>query len=163
MSAPISVVVQRPDMPTALSVHPSMIFLRYVGDTLPLTVFGTFSDGSVADVTQTTQLTVNSENASVAVAQNGIVTAVNSGQTYIDLQYGSVVAKISVSVPTAIRGDLNGDGKVDKSDVAIITDARNTPANGPNDARDLNHDGIINVLDARIDATLCTYSGCATQ
>jgi len=60
-------------------------------------------------------------------------------------------------------GDLNGDGQVDKSDLNILMDALNTPANGPNDARDLNHDGVINALDARILVTLCTHPGCAVQ
>jgi hypothetical protein len=40
---------------------------------------------------------------------------------------------------------------------------RGQQANGPNDLRDLNGDGVIDVLDARIDATLCTRAGCATQ
>jgi Dockerin type I domain len=161
-SAPISVVVERADRPTALSVHPAMAAFRFVGDTLPLTVYAKFSNG-LTDVTQSAHLIATSENSAVATAQNGTISAVNSGQTDIDLQYGSVKAKIHVSVPPAIRGDLNGDGIVDKSDVAVIMDALNTPANGPNDARDLNHDGVINLLDARIAATLCTHPLCASQ
>ena len=33
--------------------------------------------------------------------------------------------------------------------IPILKD-RNTPAAGPNDPRDLNHDGTIDILDARI-------------
>jgi hypothetical protein len=162
-SASISVIVERADLPTALSVHPAMAIFRYVGETLPLSVFATFSDGSTIDITQSTELTATSENSAVATVQSGIISAASSGHTNIDLQYGSVTAKIPVSVPSTIRGDLNGDGMVDKVDVAIITDALNTPANGPNDARDLNHDGVINALDARIVVTLCTHPGCTSQ
>ena len=162
-STSISVVVERADPPTKLSVHPAMAIFRYVGETLPLSVFATFSDGSMADVTQSTHLSATSEDSSFATVQNGIISAVSSGQTNIDLQYGSITSKIPVSVPSTIRGDLNGDGIVDKSDVAIITDVLNTPANGPNDARDLNHDGVINALDARILVTLCTHPGCTSE
>lgn len=60
-------------------------------------------------------------------------------------------------------GDVNGDGKIDKLDIGLVTQALNTPANGPYDPRDLNHDGVINLLDARILVTLCTFPGCATS
>jgi hypothetical protein len=162
-SASISVVVERADAPTALSVHPAMAIFRFAGETLPFSVFATFSDGSTIDVTQSTHLSTTTEDSAFATVKNGTISAVSSGQTNIDLQYGSITAKIPVSVPSTIRGDLNGDGIVDKADVALITDALNTPANGPNDARDLNHDGVINALDARIVVTLCTHPGCTSQ
>jgi Dockerin type I domain len=162
-STSISVVVERADLPTKLSVHPAMVIFRYAGETLPFSVFATFADGSMADVTQSTHLSATTEDSAFATVKNGIISAVSSGQTNIDLQYGSITAKIPVSVPSTIRGDLNGDGIVDKADVALITDALNTPANGPSDARDLNHDGVINALDARIAVTLCTHPGCTSQ
>lgn len=61
------------------------------------------------------------------------------------------------------RGDVNGDGQVDIVDLDLVMNALNTTASGPHDLRDLNHDGVINVLDARILVTLCTYPGCATS
>ncbi len=71
-------------------------------------------------------------------------------------------AAVSLTVSTGpMRGDINSDGQVDKLDLALITSALNTPASGPNDPRDLNHDGVINILDARILVTLCTNPGCA--
>ena len=48
------------------------------------------------------------------------------------------------------------DGDIDIDDLAIILDARNTPALGPDDPRDLDGDGLITVLDARILVTLFT-------
>jgi hypothetical protein len=57
--------------------------------------------------------------------------------------------------------DYNGDGVIDQRDVAILNSALNTPATGPNDPRDLNQDGVINILDSRILITQCTLPGCA--
>jgi hypothetical protein len=162
-SVPVSVDVQRADTPTSLLADPAALTLRFVGDTLPLTVWGTFAGVGQLDVTQSSQLTTQSENPNVATAQNGMITARGPGQTSIDVTYGSITVKIAVTVPTSIRGDLNGDGQVDRADLNIIMDVLNTPANGPNDARDLNHDGVINVLDARILVTLCTHAGCTAQ
>jgi hypothetical protein len=121
--------------------------------------------GSVRlEITQSSLLSVTSQNPSVASFGNGIVTAVGSGQTTLTVRYGALTpVTVVVTVPKSIPGDLNGDGQVDTSDLNIILAALNTPANGPSDARDLNHDGVINALDARILVTLCTHSGCAIQ
>ena len=62
-----------------------------------------------------------------------------------------------------ISGDLDGDGDVDQTDLAIVLSARNAPANGATDPRDLNKDLRIDLLDARVLTTLCTRSKCATQ
>jgi hypothetical protein len=45
-----------------------------------------------------------------------------------------------------VLGDVDLDGDVDKSDLNLVLAARNTPASGPNDLRDLNGDGTIDVL-----------------
>jgi hypothetical protein len=76
--------------------------------------------------------------------------------------YSAATQNVSFTV-AAMRGDLNGDGQVDLADLHILDSFLNKPANGPNDPRDLNHDGVINALDARILVTLCTYSRCATR
>lgn len=52
------------------------------------------------------------------------------------------------------RGDINNDGSIDSTDLWLILGARNKPASGPDDPRDLDHDGKITVLDARIEALL---------
>jgi beta-lactam-binding protein with PASTA domain len=78
-----------------------------------------------------------------------------------DAAYQSSVNLVVSTGP--LRGDINLDGVVDKLDLALITAALNTPASGPDDPRDLNHDGLINILDARILVTLCTYAGCAHE
>jgi len=57
-------------------------------------------------------------------------------------------------------GDLNGDTVVDMDDLNIILAARNTPADGPDDPRDLDGDGMITALDARKLVLLCTCPRC---
>jgi hypothetical protein len=58
-------------------------------------------------------------------------------------------------------GAVDGDGDVDLNDINLINAARNQPASGPTDPRDLNRDGRIDALDARIAVTKCTRSRCA--
>lgn len=61
--------------------------------------------------------------------------------------------------PPAVRGDVDGDADVDRSDLAVIVAGRNKPATGPGDPRDLDQDGRITALDARILVTLFTRPG----
>jgi hypothetical protein len=98
-SNPITLDVERADIPTTLLVYPPSVSKQLVGDTLLLTIFGVFPGGQKVDLTRSTKLKFNSENASVAVVQNGMLSAVGVGQTNIDVQYGSITAKISVTVP----------------------------------------------------------------
>jgi predicted extracellular nuclease len=80
---------------------------------------------------------------------------------YRTSDHDPVVIGLDLVAPR-LRGDVDGDGDVDRNDVSAISAALNRPASGPDDPRDLNGDGVTNVLDARIDATLCTRAGCAT-
>lgn len=57
--------------------------------------------------------------------------------------------------------DVNGDGVVDKRDLALITSALNTNASGFADPRDADGNGRINVLDLRACTQQCTRAGCA--
>lgn len=62
-----------------------------------------------------------------------------------------------------IPGDLDADGDVDRNDMQIILTARNQPASGANDPKDINGDGTITVRDARALRALCTRPRCSTQ
>jgi len=78
-----------------------------------------------------------------------------------DGQAWSQPSTVTITVP--ILGDIDGDGDVDITDVGLITAARDTPASGPNDLRDLDGDGTITALDAREAVLLCTRPRCAMQ
>jgi hypothetical protein len=47
-------------------------------------------------------------------------------------------------------GDLDGDNDADVYDLIVIINALGSPASGPDDPRDLNHDGTIDQLDAQL-------------
>lgn len=70
-----------------------------------------------------------------------------------------------VSVKTSVTGDIDGDGDVDKNDLTILLKDRNKQAQFSTCgiACDLDHDGVITVLDSRILVTLCTRAVCALQ
>ncbi|HWY05243.1 MAG TPA: dockerin type I domain-containing protein [Candidatus Acidoferrales bacterium] len=149
---------------TALHLNISRIFFQRSGQQMPLNVTATFTDGTSLDITKSSLISYSSADSSIAtVDPNGRVTAVGPGVTMLNVNYGTLSVQLKVSVPNSIRGDLNGDGRVDKDDLNIILAALNTLSTGPHDARDLNGDGIINALDARILVTLCTSMGCATH
>lgn len=141
----------------ALEIDPPRLSFRFPGDQLNLLVMGKFSDGTGADVTASSHATYKSNNTGVATVDGrGVVTAVGVGTAGINVRYGTQSVSVPVAVPQTVNGDLNGDGVVDQDDVNIILDYLNSPANGPADARDRNHDGVIDILDAQQLATLCS-------
>ena len=49
-----------------------------------------------------------------------------------------------------VRGDVNGDEVVDRNDLSVVVATKNRHAVDSEDPRDLDGDGMITVLDARI-------------
>ncbi len=74
---------------------------------------------------------------------------------------GWVAAQSAPPVPSGVPGDLDSDCDVDRLDLNVVLAARNTPAAGNDDPRDLDGDGMITVLDARKLVLLCTQPRCA--
>ena len=66
-------------------------------------------------------------------------------------------------VGDACEGDLDHDGDIDQDDLDRLLAKRNTPASGPNDPMDLDGDGRITALDARMLILKCTRPRCATH
>lgn len=64
---------------------------------------------------------------------------------------------------TFVAGDLDADGDVDRHDLSILFAARNQPAIGIDDPKDLDGDGTITALDARQLKLLCTRTRCAVE
>lgn len=161
-SAPIAIDVEPSVGITSVQVQPGIIRFRFVGDSLPVTALGTLATGGQMDLTNSTLISYTSSSTAVAtVSQTGVVTAVGPGSAFITVSGPSTPFAIPVFATSTIRGDLNGDGEVDVDDLNILNSALNTSANGSNDARDLNHDGVINALDAEILITLCTHPECS--
>jgi hypothetical protein len=98
-SSPIAVDVERADQPTNLIVAPSLFTFVNIGDTRAVTVLAFFTGGSPLDVTRSLQLTISSGNSAIATVQNGVVTAVAAGQTYLDVKY----AQIDLIIPLTVQ------------------------------------------------------------
>lgn len=101
---------------------------------------------------------VRDTGLNIASAQGDVLTLVtNSGYIFT---FDVATRKFTSS---RIPGDLNDDGVVDQKDLNLILSALNQPVAKPFDPRDLNYDGVINVLDARKLILLCTHPRCASQ
>jgi hypothetical protein len=98
-------------------------------------------------------------------------TATNLVDSLVDLnllppdQANALIAAILQQVTPALRGDIDRDGDVDLDDITILLRDRNKAAGASVCGLlcDLDSDGMITALDARIVVTLCTRARCATQ
>ncbi|GGB95862.1 FG-GAP repeat domain-containing protein [Pseudoduganella buxea] len=78
---------------------------------------------------------------------------------------GTMLVNTGFSAPYArpapgfLRFDLNGDGNTDLRDMAYLTGPRQ-PAIRPYDPLEMNHDGFIDVADARLLVLRCTAPRC---
>jgi hypothetical protein len=58
--------------------------------------------------------------------------------------------------------DVDHDGDVDRCDLNVVLGGRGQHSTGPNDPRDLDGDGWITVMDARICIKLCDTPRCGS-
>ena len=65
------------------------------------------------------------------------------------------------TVPLVQLCDTNGDTVVDRTDIRNIGLARNQPSSDPDDPRDWDRNGVINILDARGCQRACAAPRCA--
>ena len=81
--------VERPDLPTSLYTQMPAIEFDNLGESFPVKISATFSDGSSFEVTESSKLVYNSSNLKVAtVNATGIVTAFGVGKASITATYG---------------------------------------------------------------------------
>lgn len=91
---------------------------------------------------------VSGSDGKVNFTYNGGPTTGNDKiQANIGTLKSNIVDKFWI-IPTS-KCDANNDGKVDQTDLNIIRAANGQVASGPNDPRDGNGDGFINVADVR--------------
>lgn len=104
-SASVTVDVERPDAPTALSAQPAEIQFESVGERTPIKVTGAFSDGTTTDLTNSSRVHYSASDPGVAkVDSNGMVAAVSAGSATVTAAYGSgPQASVKVTVlPSAV-------------------------------------------------------------
>jgi len=98
VSTYILIDVERPDSPQSVATSTSQIELP-IGGTLPIGVYGTYGDGSIVDLSKSTQTTYTSQNAGIAtVTATGLVTAIAPGITRIVVD-GSIAVAVTVDPP----------------------------------------------------------------
>lgn len=75
----------------------------------------------------------------------------NTGTDVIRANIGNLLSNTlnKIWIVPINKCDVNGDNKVDQTDLAVIRAANGATATGPNDPRDGNSDGVINVADWR--------------
>ena len=106
---------------TSLSVPQDPIEFDFAGDQLQLQVSGVLADGSSIHLDHSSLVSYSSANSNIATVDGtGLVTAAGPGNTTVTVSYGGQSAQVKVSVPNSVRGDLNGDGRVDQDDLNMI-------------------------------------------
>jgi hypothetical protein len=77
----------------------------------------------------------------------------------------ALVDAVIGDVTTPVPGDIDSDGDVDRSDIDLLLQHRNRLVGDSTCGLkcDLDNDGVITVLDARIMVLRCTRPGCAAQ
>jgi len=103
VSDSIHVKVERPDLPLKLTANfPSLDFR--IGETIRDEIYGTFADGSLVLLTDSTYISYSSDAPGVAtVNEQGSVTAVAPGYATITITYGNAsIGKTSIRIPVQV-------------------------------------------------------------
>jgi Dockerin type I domain len=169
-SPPVSFRIERSDPVVSLTVTPSILDLSFAPpDAVQLIVMGRYADGTTVDVTESNQISYQSGSSSIAtVSVTGAVQVISPGNVQVLVSpagsAGSTATPVTVPLVNQVPvfGDLNGDGQVDTRDLAL-EEAYLGRHVAPTDPHDLNHDGIVDILDLRLLTLQCTYINCATS
>ncbi|MGH7411678.1 MAG: hypothetical protein ACREJ6_11560, partial [Candidatus Methylomirabilis sp.] len=164
-SPPVTLQVETPATITSLSVSPSDVAFEYAGQQITLTVTGRTDAGALIDLSHSSQTSFQPADSTVAALAGTFLTAIGQGATQsttVTVSYKNLSVVVPVTVPKAIAGDLDADGEVDQDDLNLLLDfvTLGDSPTGPFDARDLNHDGVIDQADAVQLQSLCTRPPC---
>jgi hypothetical protein len=155
----ISIDVEPSSQPTGIFFQQDLVTFGYEGQQRRIGLTATLGDGSTLDISQSTQLSFSSNNPSVvSVNPSGAMTARAPGNATITSLYSKLSATIKAIGPTAVKGDLNGDGVVTSDDLLILEAMLGSTPTGSNDARDINGDGKIDNKDVQALLSLCGSS-----
>jgi hypothetical protein len=127
-------------------------------------VKGIYRDGITRYIEESSYTVFSSDNPRVAtVDTQGVVKMVAPGITTVRISNNGLTTSVKVQVNINERkGDYDGDHYVDQNDLNAILAWLNDSATGPDDPRDLNHDGQIDNLDVQLLKSLCVNAGCVT-
>lgn len=140
------------------------------GSAVNLVVSSGAAAATIPNVVNLSQAAAASSLASAGLTVGTVSTAISFTVAAGNVASQSPAAGTSVAAGSAVNlviarnlpnCDVNGDGQIDSRDIALIDGVLNTAAAGPYDPRDADHNGTINILDARKCVTLCTHAGCA--
>jgi hypothetical protein len=162
-SPPVTLQVETPAIITSLSVDPSdEVAFEYVGEQVALTVTGRTDAGALIDLSDSSQTRFQSADSAIAAVAGGFLTAVGPGATTVSVSYKNLNVIMPVTVPKSIPGDLDANGAVDQDDLNLLLDfvTLGVSPTGLFDARDLNHDGVIDQADVAQIQSLCTQPPC---
>jgi len=102
-SATILIDVERPDLPISLSALMPSITFGVQGQQFPVITLATFADGTILDVTQSSNISYSSLNPGVAIVDpTGLLTGVAPGNTSLQAIYGQGSSSVSVSIPVTV-------------------------------------------------------------
>jgi hypothetical protein len=102
-SATILIDVERPDLPTSLSALLPGITFEAQGEQSPAVILATFSDGSVLDVTESSNVAYSSSNTSIAMVDAaGTVTGVAAGSASVRATYTQGTQSVQVAIPVTV-------------------------------------------------------------
>jgi hypothetical protein len=95
--ATVSIDIERSDSPQSIATDHSTLELA-VGHDMPVRVYGTYGDGAIVDLSQSTQTTYMSQNPNIATVIAGVVTAIAPGSTTIVVHRREHQAVVRVNV-----------------------------------------------------------------
>jgi hypothetical protein len=106
-SAAIIIDVERSDIPTKIATMPAQLIFETQGETLPLDIAGTFSDGSYLHLAASSYVAFSSSNSGVVtVDTTGTATAIATGSATVTATYTLGQESMLVSVPVTVAPPL---------------------------------------------------------
>jgi len=168
---PIDVKPLRP--PDQLTANQTRFSFNYPGEQLPIAIDALYNPGRQRIRLLPAEISFHSSNERVVqINSSGMVVATGPGQAVIAASYESKAAMILAFVADTIPGDFDDDGFVTEEDLKILLSSLHVDPTldlehlppipavpvAAYDARDLNHDGVLDLKDVQILRGLLQHS-----